>query len=251
MACVIFWKQLIELKTMFDMRFPDTIACRMHCIIQREKSWSIDCVIDAYLWTVLGSQCVTPPHDICFCNPVFLVAYCIAPSYSSPYGTRQGSEPGRDARIKPTEHTIGQEAGELQSPRHDSTSSETLWMADELEPSGLHSYRHTHPMSRNIRRLREISDSLFTEGDSLFNTYVSMQCYEIFSDRCKMDSPCPSARWSIRGWPGVKFGSVTFVNVVYILFENQSFYSVSVFLACGNVLISIHCGSRWQLQEAY
>ena len=212
---------------------------------------SIVCVIDAYLWTVLGSQCVTPPHDICLCNPVFLVAYCIAPSYSSPYGTRQGSEPGRDARIKPTEHTIGQEAGELQSPRHDSTSSETLWMADELEPSGLHSYRHTHPMSRNIRRLREISDSLFEEGDSLFNTYVSMQCYGIFSDRrkngftvsiCTLVHPW-AARCQIRKCHFCQCG-------VYFIWKSI-IYSVSVFLACGNVLISIHCGSRWQLQEAY
>ena len=142
-----------------------------------------------YWWTVVNSswvfetQFVTLPYDICFFNPVFLVAYCIAPSCSSPYGTRHGNEHERDARIVPTEHTIGQETGELQYPRQASTSLEPLLMADELEPSGVQSNRHTDPVSRNIRRLREISDSLFEEGDSLFNTYVSMQCYEVFNDR--------------------------------------------------------------------
>ena len=140
------------------------------------------CIFVNRSW-VFETQFVTPPHDICLFYPVFLVAYCIAPSYSSPYGTRHGSEHGRDAQIVPSEHTIEQDTGELQSPHHESTSSETLLKADELEPSGLHSNWHTRPMSRNKRRLRAISNSLFEEGDSLFNTYVSMQCYSIFNGR--------------------------------------------------------------------
>ena len=132
---------------------------------------------------VFEAQFVTPPNVICLFYPVFLVACCTAPSYSSPYGTRHGSEHGRDAQIIQTEHRIAQETGELQSPHHESTSSETLLLADELDPSGLHSNRHTRLMSRNRRRLREISDSLFGEGDSLFNTYVSRQCHEVLNDR--------------------------------------------------------------------
>ena len=151
---------------------------------------------------VFETQFVTPPHAIFLFNSVFLVAYCIAPSHSSPYGARHGSEHGRDAQIIPTEHTFGQETGELQSPHHESTSSETLLMTDELEPSWLNSNRHTRPTSRNKRRLRQISDSLFEEGDSLFNTYVSIQCCGVFNDKCKNGftmSICPFVHpWTAR-----------------------------------------------------
>ena len=127
---------------------------------------------------------MTPPHNICLSfDPVFLVVHCTAPALSFPYGARHGTEHGRDAQIIPTEHTVGRGTGEMQPSHNESTSSEILVMAGELEPSGLHSLsnRHIHPMSRNKRKLRLLSDSILDEGNSLFNAYVSIQ---LFDDRC-------------------------------------------------------------------